>query len=346
MAVAQTARPISLAGEPVKTVPQWLATWKQFSENKLAVLGLVVVIFIILLGVTADFWKRLGLIEEPSRQHAGSGMADAMSCATDNAPGKPQFCFIFGSDDLGRDMFSRTVYGTQVSLAVAVVGATVTMTLGVVLGLIAGYYGGTVDYLMMRLIDFLYGLPELVLIILMGVYFRELANYASQPEYRNSVGPIGLLAVDIDAKLGGLFFVFVVIGLLGWIGIARLTRGQVLSQKQKEFVEAARAIGARDRRIIFVHLLPNIVGPLIVIAALSVPGFIFTESVLSFLGLGVHPPIPSWGALIDFAYVNNFASHPLWILGPGGLLSLTVLAFTFLGDGLRDAFDPRLRGIR
>src|SRR5258708_36584652 len=168
----------------------------------------------------------------------------------------------------------------------------------------------------------------------MQVYFKALDSYSNTPGYRDAIGPIGHFVIDLNSRMGGLLFIFTAMGLLGGIGVARIPRGQVLSYKQKEFVEAAGAVGARDRRIIMVHLLPNIIGPLIVIAALSVPGFIFTESVLSFLGLGVHVPIPSWGALIDFAYVNNFASHPLWILGPGGLLSLTVLAFTFLGDGL------------
>src|SRR5260221_6118178 len=179
MAVAHTARPISLAGEPVKTVPQWVATWKQFSENKLAVLGLVIVIGIILMGFPANSGKGLGIIEDPARQHIcpsingqSCALADAMTCAWDNAPGKPQFCFLIGSDDLGRDMFSRTVYGTQVSLAVAVVGATVTFTIGTLYGMIAGFYGGRIDNIMMRIIDFLYGLPDLIIIILMQVYFK------------------------------------------------------------------------------------------------------------------------------------------------------------------------------
>jgi ABC-type dipeptide/oligopeptide/nickel transport system permease subunit len=345
MAVAENARPISLAAEEdTKARSFWMDTWMQFSANRLAVAGLIVVFLLVLMAVTADFWKSLGLITDPTHQFAGSSLKDPMTCEQTVTPGQPQFCFVVGTDDLGRDIFSRTIYGTQVSLAVGTIAMIVCMIVGTLYGLVSGYYGGRIDNIMMRFVDFMYGLPELILIILLQVFFSTLSAYAKQPEYRDTIGPIGVFAVDINAKMSGLFFLFVTLGLLSWIGVARQTRGQVLQYKQKEFVEAARAIGARDRRIIFVHLLPNIVGPLIVIAALSVPGFIFTESVLAFLGLGATPPTPTWGGLIDFAYKNNFQSHPWWVLAPGGLLALTVLAFTFLGDGLRDAFDPRLRG--
>jgi ABC-type dipeptide/oligopeptide/nickel transport system permease subunit len=338
MAVADGARPISLAEEITKPRTPWMDTWSQFVRNKLAVVGLIFVIFIVTLALTADIWKTFGFIEDFAIQHRGSSLAFPMTCAVDNPAGKPSWCFLSGADDLGRDIFSRIIYGTQVSLAVAAVGATVNITMGTIYGIISGFYGGRVDNLMMRVVDFLYGLPDLVIIILMQVFFKTMAAY------KDEVGPIGAALIDIDRRMGGLFFVFIAIGLLGWIGVARLARGQILSLKEKEFVEAARSVGASNRRIIFVHLLPNIVGPLIVIAALSVPGFIFTESVLSFLGLGVNPPTPSWGSLIDFAYKTHFESRPYLILAPGIALALTVLAFNFLGDGLRDAFDPRLRG--
>jgi oligopeptide transport system permease protein len=180
--------------------------------------------------------------------------------------------------------------------------------------------------------------------IMMQVFITQLRNYAAQPEYRDSIGPLGVALLDLNAQMGGLLFIFLTIGMLSWIGVARYTRGLALAYKQKEFVEAARAVGARNRRIIFIHLLPNLVGPLIVIGALSVPGFIEAETILSFLGVGVQPPTASWGQIINFAYENNFQSHPEWVIGPGLMLSLTLLAFTFMGDGLRDALDPRLRG--
>ncbi len=338
MAVADSAKPISLAEEITKPRTPLADTWSQFIRNRLAVVGLVFVIFIVLLALSCGLLKQLGLIDDYATQHQGSTLVPPWTCAVDNAPGQPAFCFMSGSDELGRDNFSRIIWGTQISLAVAAVGATVNLTIGTVYGIISGFYGGRVDNLMMRVVDFLYGLPDLVIIILMQVFFKTMANYKDQ------VGPLGAALVDIDRRMGGLFFVFIAIGMLGWIGVARLARGQVLSYKEKEFVEAARSVGASNRRIIFVHLLPNIAGPLIVIGALSVPGFIFTESVLSFLGLGVNPPTPSWGAQIDFARRIGFQSMPHLLLAPGAALSATVLAFNFLGDGLRDAFDPRLRG--
>jgi oligopeptide transport system permease protein len=338
MAVADGARPISLAEEITKPRTPLMDTWGQFVRNKLAVVGLIFVVSIVVVAITADIWKRLGFIEDYTTMHHGVSLAEPWTCATDSQPGKPVWCFISGADESGRDIFSRIIYGTRVSLAVAVIGAGVCISIGTIYGIISGFYGGRIDSIMMRVVDFLYGLPDLVIIILMQVFFKMLAAY------KNEAGPLGAALIDINNAMGGLFFVFIAIGLLGWIGVARLARGQVLSLKEKEFVEAARSVGASNKRIIFIHMLPNIAGPLIVIAALSVPGFIFTESVLSFLGLGVNPPVPSWGSLISDAVNVGFQSKPYLILAPGAALSFTVLAFNFLGDGLRDAFDPRLRG--
>jgi len=165
-----------------------------------------------------------------------------------------------------------------------------------------------------------------------------------QREYIGSSGFVGIL-VDLNGRMGGLLFLFIVIGLLSWIGMARLTRGQVLAYRQQEFVEAARAIGANDRRIIVVHLLPNIIGPLLVAETLAMPGYIFLEAFLSFIGLGVQPGTPSWGAMISSVRtIGGFnANQHIWIV-PGMALILITLAFNFFGDGLRDALDPRLRG--
>jgi oligopeptide transport system permease protein len=345
MAVATGAKPVSLGQqEETKTRTLLGDTWAQFRRNRGSVLALLIIIGFVFTAVTAGFWKQIGFLDDPIAQHRGSGFAQPFDCATDNAPGKPQFCFVAGADNLGRDIFSRMVFGTQISLIVGVVGTVISLTLGTVYGLVSGYYGGKVDNLMMRIIDFLYALPDLVIIILMQVFFKAIAAYSQDPQYQSSIGPFGTALVDLDRRMGGLLFLFIALGLLGWIGEARLTRGQVLSVKEKEFIEAARAIGVRDRRIIFVHVLPNIVGPLIIVAALSVPGYIFTEATLSVLGLGVNPPTPSWGAMINDAYRLGWQAVPGLIIAPGGALALTVLAFTFLGDGLRDALDPRMRG--
>lgn len=344
MAVAESARPVSLAQEQDKARSPWWDAWVQFRQNRGAVLGLIFVIGLVFVALTANIWRNMGLIDDPSNQHRGSSLAAPMTCATDNAPGQPQFCFILGADELGRDVASRVIYGTQVSLAVGVVGTFVSLAVGTIYGLISGFYGGKIDNLMMRIIDFLYGLPDLVLIILIQVFFKTLAAYGQDPSYRDKVGVLGVTLVDINNRMGGLFFLFIVIGLLSWLGVARLVRGQVLSFKEKEFVEAARAIGARDRRILFVHLLPNVIGPIIIVAALSVPGFISLEALLSVLGVGVNPPTPSWGAMIDNARKLGFGSYPHMVIVPSLALSSVLLAFIFLGDGLRDALDPRLRG--
>lgn len=308
---------------------------RRLRRNSGAVFGFVGVLLLALLALTADVWRSAGLIEDYANTHEGAGYAAPMTCATDNTSGQPEYCFVLGADKAGRDVLSRVVYGTRVSLSVAVIGASVSLTLGTIYGIISGYYGRRVDAIMMRLIDFLYGLPGLIVIILMQVFFKALDDYKDQ------VGPFGASIVELNRRMGGLLFVFIVIGLLSWIGMARLARGQVLAYKQKEFVEAARAVGARDFRIIFVHLLPNIIGPLIVAETLAVPGYIFTEASLSFIGLGVRAPTPSWGDMIIRAQREGFTARPYLVLAPGIALAVTSLAFNFLGDGLRDWLDPR-----
>jgi oligopeptide transport system permease protein len=188
---------------------------------------------------------------------------------------------------------------------------------------------------MMRVLDFLYGVPSLVLVILFQTFFKSLE--------RSEDPGIAIVLINLDRSMGGLFFLFIAMSALSWIDMARLTRGQVLAYKEREFVEAARAIGASNRRIIFVHLLPNIIGPLIIAETLQIPAYIFTEAFLSFIGLGVEPPTPSWGGMIN-AGRQSLTALPNLILVPGAALALTTLAFNFLGDGLRDALDPYLRG--
>ena len=319
--------------------------WREFRRHKIAVAGAIFIIFVIFVALAAPLLTPYDFSTQNlnyTRQKPMTGYVITTDYASEECHwyGTPLEwgCTIFsaGSDALGRDLWSRMIYGTRVSLAVALVAAAVSFIIGTVFGTVSGYLGGRVDNIMMRIVDFMYAVPVLPLIILMTFYFQALSRRG------DAEGFVGLL-IELNRATGGLLFLFIAIGALNWIGMARLARGQVLSYKQKEFVEAAQALGASDTRIIFRHLVPNIIGPLIIAETLAIPGYIFLEAILSFIGLGVNPPTPSWGSMINDGYAG-IRSNAHLVLVPGIALTLLTLAFNFLGDGLRDAFDVRLRG--
>lgn len=319
----------------------------QLLKNKVAVGGLIFILVLALAASLADYLNGFYLQGYQDALDASNQTAFAKQTLQDNnvLPGQlsqnPQLqgmVYWLGTDNLGRDLWSRTLYGARVSMSVAIVAATVSLLIGLTYGTIAGYAGGRIDELMMRVVDFLYGLPVLIVVILMQVFFKSLDRH----QLGGTAGQILNSFLAINRSMGGLLFVFIALGAVNWLGMARIARGQTLSVKQKEYIEAARAIGVSTPGIIFKQILPNILGPCIVQETLQIPGYILFEAFLSFIGLGVDAPTPSWGIMINEAY-QGLRSSPHALFPPAGALTLTVLAFNFLGDGLRDAFDPRLR---
>ncbi len=238
------------------------------------------------------------------------------------------FPHIMGTDELGRDYFIRVIYGTRVSLIVGIFAALIVVVIGVVYGSIAGYLGGKVDMVMMRIVDIIYSLPDMLMVVLLSVVLREILDVSAIPALKK-IGP-------------NMISLFLVFGILYWTSMARMVRGQVLTVKQNEYVLAAKVSGAKSGRIIRKHILPNIISVIIITAALQVPSAIFTESFLSFIGLGVQAPMPSLGSLANAAR-SGITQYPYKLLFPAMMICLITLACNLLGDGLRDAFDPKLR---
>ncbi len=294
----KTADTIDMA-EPINKKPDTLLKigLSKFMRNKLSVIGAITIIII----VTAALLAPLIAPYSPSEQNITNLLAP---------PGKDHW---LGTDELGRDTFSRLLYGARISLLVSFSAVIGMKTIGVIVGSIAGYYGGIVDSILMRIVDVLIAFPQIFLLI--------------------------TLLTVLEPSIWILIFVFI---FFSWMGTARLIRGEFLTLRSREFVLAARTMGIKTRRIIFSHILPNALGPLIVSSTLSVGGVILAESALSYLGLGVQPPTPSWGNMLQSAQDLNIMLNAWWYpLFPGVSILITVLAFNFIGDGLRDAFDPR-----
>jgi len=242
--------------------------------------------------------------------------------------GEDVFPHIMGTDNLGRDYAIRVIYGTRISLLVGFVSALIVVCIGIIYGSISGYFGGKVDLIMMRIVDIIYSLPDVLIVILLSVAIKDIISQSKS---------------DLIVRLGpGMISIFIVFGLLYWVSMARQVRGQVLSIKEQEYVLAARATGASASHIIRKHMIPNCVSVIIITAAMQIPSAIFTESFLSFVGMGVSMPMPSLGSLASDAR-SGLISYPYLLLFPAGAIFLIVLSFNLLGNGLRDAFDPKLR---
>jgi len=303
----------------------WRDAWRRLLRNRASVVSGIFIIIIVVAAIFADDGLISWALNRETRPLlAPYGYKEVDFENTRASPSlqrtaEGRFPHIMGTDKYGRDVFSRIIYGGRVSIAVGVFGSLVIMVFGLAYGMVSGYLGGRVDTLMMRFVDIMYGFPTLLFIILLMFILGSTAGFAA---IRNLV-------------LG--------IGLVSWMGMSRLVRGQFLSLREKEFVEAARMIGARDVSIITRHLLPNSLGPIIVAVTLGIPGLIMTEATLSFIGLGVPPPFPSWGQMLNEGW-RAIRADPHLIFFPALQLSLTMLAFNFLGDGLRDALDPQMRG--
>lgn len=298
----------------------WFDSWRRFSRNRAALAGLIIILVLVILAAGAQWIAPYGYADGDVRNNYAPPSADHW----------------LGCDFLGRDILSRLIYGARVSLVVGIVGGITSFGIGVFYGLISGFLGGWVDNVMMRIVEIAWGFPTLLFIILMMVFFKSTFAKVEPGTFAGTMAAI-------DRALGGMFFICIGIGLTSWLTIARLARGMVLALREKEFVEAARAIGASSSRIIFKHLLPNIMGPCIVQVTLQIPSFILYEAFLSFIGLGVDPPTPSWGMMINEG-CRAMRSHFHVIAFPAMALSITMLAFNFVGDGLRDALDPRMKG--
>jgi len=252
-----------------------------------------------------------------------------------NAVAEPSVTHWFGTDQLGRDLFSRVLNGGQVSLLVGLVATGVAVIIGVIYGSISGYVGGMVDSVMMRFVDILFALPFLVLVILFALVVDEPSS-----EFTTWIIDSTGWPRDRVAPITTLIPLFIAIGAIGWLTIARIVRAQVLNVKKLEFVEAAISLGLSRPRILFRHILPNVIGPIIIYTTLAVPGIMLLESVLSFLGLGVKPPNSSWGILIKEG-ADRMEISPYLLLFPSLFFATTLFALNFLGDGLRDALDPK-----
>ena len=308
---------------------------RKLLRNPLAVISLVLLAFILLVIIVAplivpykyeEMLSVNGVRDKGAKNLAPFQYSELEQKLIDE--GGSRFPHIFGTDEQCRDYFIRVVYATRISLFIGFFASIIVLIIGMLYGSISGYLGGKVDLIMMRIVDIIYSLPDMLMIILLSVVLNEVLHFKS-----------GSLLARLGSNMVSLFVVF---GLLYWVGMARLIRGQILSIKENEYILAAKSIGAKPGRIIRKHILPNCLSVIIISTALQIPAAIFTESFLSFVGIGVKAPMPSLGSLANAARAG-LQSYPYKLVFPAIVICLIVLSLNLLGDGLRDAFDPKLK---
>lgn len=295
----------------------WRDAWRRLLKNKLAVFGLIATILIIVAALIGPpiIIATTGYTYDYIPSDASLIKSIPPFRAAD---GSFSWAHPMGTDNSGRDLLARVLLGGRISLMVGIISTLVSLIIGVGYGAIAGYLGGRIDSLMMRFVDVLYSLPYIILVIVLLAMFRS------------------------STPMGQLVLLFIALGSVSWLTMARIVRGQILSLKNQEFVLAAQATGVSTPRIIFRHLVPNAIGPVIVYATLTIPSVMLSEAFLSFLGLGVQPPLASWGSLAADG-IQNLGIFPWQLIFPGAVMALALFSLNFLGDGLRDALDPQMR---
>lgn len=296
----------------------WVGAWHRLRKNKMALAGGVFILLLAALSFIGPFFLE-------GDYYTNTVLEDKLT-----APGAE---YTLGSDHLGRDQLGRIIKGGQISLLVGLVATFVSLTIGIGYGTISGYFGGKIDSVMMRLVDILYSMPFVIFVILLMVFAKDLGD--SIDEWFRARGS----EFSISGQWN-MLLLFVAIGAVEWLTMARIVRGQVMSLRQQEFIEACISLGLPTHRIIFRHMVPNVLGPVIVYTTLTIPAVMLLEAFLSFLGLGVQPPTPSWGLLIKDG--ADRMREAWWMLVfPGALFAITLFSFNFVGDGLRDALDPK-----
>ena len=301
---------------------------RRFVKNKMAMTCLIILILITLIAIFVPMFYPYNYTQQDVTAKYLQPFEYSKKEMVRIIAGEKVVPHIMGTDNLGRDYCIRVIYGTRISLMVGFISALIVVFIGIIYGSISGYFGGKVDLVMMRIVDIIYSLPDVLIVILLSVAIKDIISTSKN---------------QMVVKLGaGMISIFIVFGLLYWVGMARQVRGQILSIKEQEYVLAAKAMGASAAHIIRKHMIPNCVSVIIITAAMQIPSAIFTESFLSFVGMGVSMPMPSLGSLASDAR-SGLVSYPYMLLFPAMSIFLIVLSFNLLGNGLRDAFDPKLR---